>query len=95
VRKAALAVGVQEQSVQGAARDAGGGLELVGGATARRRPQDRDSAFAVDVGEHAQGGRFAGARDPDDADDTVGAERAVEDELPLLVRERSFVEQFA
>ncbi len=51
VREAALALCVEEEPVQGAARDAGRVLELVGGAAARRRPQDRGVDAAVGIRE--------------------------------------------
>ena len=71
MRQAAIAVGVEEEPVEGATGDAGGGLELVGGAAARCRPEHRGVDAAIGVGERAQRERLPRAGDPDHADDPI------------------------
>src|SRR5882672_4239082 len=71
--------------MEGAAGDAGRGLEFVGGASAWRCAQHRDRAFVVPVGERPQRGCLPGPGDAEHADDTLGTERGLQYELPLLV----------
>src|SRR6266540_75136 len=93
MREAALAVRLEQQPVERAARDAGGLRELIGCATARSGTHDGQLALAMRVGEGPQRGRLAGAGGADDTDDPVRTGRGVEDEPALLVRELPRLEE--
>src|SRR6266540_7357556 len=93
MREAALAVRLEQQPLERAARDAGGLRELIGCATARSGTHDGQLALAMRVGEGPQRGRLAGAGGADDTDDPVGTGRGVEDEPALLVRELPRLEE--
>jgi hypothetical protein len=86
-------VGVEQEPVQGAARDPGRDLELVGGAAARRCADYRHVALGVDLVERVQGGGLAGAGDTGDADDAVTAERGPMHEPLLLARQLAVKER--
>jgi hypothetical protein len=86
-RQATVAGSVEQELVQGAARDPGRRLELVGGSAARRRTDHVHAACAVDLVERSQSGRLAGAGDADHTDDAVAAERRLANQPLLLTRE--------
>jgi hypothetical protein len=80
-------LGVKPESVEGAAREACGGLKLVGGPPARGGAEHGGVDAAVRVDECAQGERLPGAGDPDDADNPVRPTGGLMDEHPLLARQ--------
>ena len=69
MREAALALGVEEQSVECRAWDAAGGLELVGRATARGSTKHQDAFLLVRACEDTQRGCLARAGGTGNAQD--------------------------
>ncbi len=92
VRQATVAVGVEQEPVQGAARDPGRGLELVGGPAARRDPDHLYAACPMDIVERSQSGGLAGSGDANNADDPLTAERRLPHQ-PLLLRLQPAVDE--
>ena len=84
-----------EEPVEGCRGNAGLVLELLGGDAGRGAAEYRHAGRPEGVGEGAGGGRLAGAREPDDADDPVGAGGDGFEHRPLLGRERRLVRSSA